>query len=399
TRDGHLLAVCTQLATRAPAVFLLDAGSGATLDTLQVTPGQLFGGVYPYLDHRDRLHIVDGDHDLLRVAVQTGDAGGPRLIVEDRIPLAGAIAADCGSPPCDGVVGLAPDHDGRVWFATDLGTVGTVDPDTGRVETLALPGGERVGNSLATAREGAAVVTDHALYLLRADAAGAPVIVFRAAYDRGPARKPGQLTHGSGATPTFFGPESGSEYLAITDNARPVMNLLVFRADASAELVCEEPIPAPAGLGSENSPIGAGQSVIVASTYGYPYPALPTGAPPSDPGTAPLLGGIARLDVVEGGRGCELAWTLELRSAAVPKLSLADRLVYTVERTAAPSDGGAPAADGYALAVIDPEAGEVRARHPLPGIADTLQLAGTVAPGRVFLQGTLTGLVRVAAAP
>lgn len=76
-----------------------------------------------------------------------------------------------------------------------------------------------------------AVATDHALYLLRADAGGRPFIVWRAPYDRGPARKPGQLGHGTGTTPVFFGPHDGTRYVAMVDNAAPREHLLVYRTD------------------------------------------------------------------------------------------------------------------------------------------------------------------------
>lgn len=64
------------------------------------------------------------------------------------------------------------------------------------MEILELPTGERVDNSISTAPEGTAVATDHALYLLAADDTGVPHVVRRRPYDRGPARKPGQLSPG-----------------------------------------------------------------------------------------------------------------------------------------------------------------------------------------------------------
>lgn len=65
--------------------------------------------------------------------------------------------------------------------------------------------------------------------------------VWRQAYDRGEARKPGQLSHGSGSTPTFFGDRTGAEFVVITDNASPRENLLVYRARDGRE-VCRLPI-------------------------------------------------------------------------------------------------------------------------------------------------------------
>lgn len=397
TSRGRVLAVCTQIINQSPAVFLLDAEQGTTLASLQIVGGDLFGGVYPYLDAQDRLLVVDGTNRMLRVAVHDTPPAAPMLTLDGSVSLADMLVSDCGRPSCDSVVGLAPDYDGRIWFATQAAKVGTIDFDAQRVQLLALQGEERVANSIATAPEGTAVVTDHALYLLRADAQGAPQIAFRAPYDRGSARKPGQLSHGSGSTPTFFGPRTGSEYLTIFDNAQPSMNLLVYRAQ-DGELLCEQRLPEPAGLASESSPIGSGRSVFVSSSYGYPYPALPRDAEPSEPASAPLRGGMVRIDVNANERGCQVVWNNEVRSAAVPKLSLADQRIYTIERQPQNSDGSAGFLDAYAYVAIDPVTGEVLARQPLPDLADTMQLAGTIAPDGVLLQGTIFGYMRISPA-
>lgn len=199
------------------------------------------------------------------------------------------------------------------------------------------------------------------------------------AYDRGPARKPGQLSHGSGATPTFFGPRTGHEYVATTDNAVPREHLLVYRADTGA-LACRRPLFASGASGTENSPIGVGGSVYVASTYGYPYPAGADGA--SEPASAPIAGGLERVDLRAGG-GCTTRWRSDVASAAVPRYSRAERVIYTVIRTD----------QRYDLARIAPGTGRVLSTQPL-GVgpqADTLQMVGTILPDRTLLQGTITG--------
>jgi len=394
---GQPLAVCTQLANRIPTVYLLDAASGQPLAQLELAKGDLFGGVYPYLDHEDRLQVVDGANSLLRISPQQSGTGYT-LVVEESISLAAPLGTECGRERCDVIVGLAPDYAGRIWFATAAGTVGVVDRATRNISTLALPADEQIANSLATAPEGVAVVSDHALYLLDADERGVPRIRSRSSYDRGVARKPGQLSQGSGSTPTFFGPVSGSEYVAITDNARPDMHLLVFRARDLSEQLCSVALPSEAGSGSENSPIGIGRSVFVSNTYGYAYPALPEGTGPSEPESASFAGGMARVDVAVDERSCSLQWSNPVRSTAVPKLSLPDGLIYTVERTL-PQAGAESQSEGYAYSVIDAVDGKLVAQQPLPGLPDTLQLAGTIAPGRVLLQGTTLGLVRIQPMP
>jgi hypothetical protein len=399
TKSGQLLAVCTQILDRAPAVYLLSAQGSAPQAMLALTAGTLFGGVYPYLDHQDHLMIVDGAQKLLRIAAEAGSSGSAALRVVESIDLAGAVPSDCGRAGCDTVVGLLPDHDGRIWFATDGAVVGVLDRTTRQIKTLTLPSPERIVNSIASAPSGTAVVTDRALYLLRAGQDGAPEQVFRAEYDRGSARKPGQLSHGSGSTPTFFGPSSGAEYIAILDNARPAMHLLVFHARTGGQLACSIALPLPTGHGSESSPIGVGRSVIVSSSYGYPYPALPEGIGASEPAVAPLSGGMTRVDLDDGPEGCKVVWSNTVRSAAVAKLSLADNLIYTFERTPLSDDGVADLFDRYAYLTVDALTGAVAYRQELPDLADTLQLAGMIGRDGALYQGTVLGFVRVTAAP
>lgn len=83
-------------------------------------------------------------------------------------------------------------------------------------------------------------------------------MVWRRAYERGSARKPGQLSHGSGASPTFFGSRTGHEYVAITDNARPRERLLVYRA-RTGKRVCRVPNFDADNSGTENSPVAWGR--------------------------------------------------------------------------------------------------------------------------------------------
>ncbi|MCX4746780.1 hypothetical protein OG455_14830 [Kitasatospora sp. NBC_01287] len=388
--DGIPVALCTTMFGQIPTVHLLDPATGDSTAQLALTKGSLLGGVYAYLDDQNRLVVVDGNRDLLRIGHHNGT-----LTVESTLSLAAAV------PAGDSVVGLSPDWQGRVWFATTNGLVGTADPVTGAVHTLALPAGEQVANSISTVPGGTAVATTAALYLLTAGPDGTPRISWRQAYDRGPARKPGQLSWGTGSTPVFFGPATGTEYVAITDNAVPHEHLLVYRADTGAQ-VCAVPVLLAAGSesGTENAPIGAGGSVFVAGTYGYPYPALPAGAPASVPASADFEGGMSRVDVRADGSGCDLVWDTTTRSAAVPQLTLGDQLIHTVLREPViPGTSGTSILDPYYYAEIDPRTGAV-VRTSLLGVTslyDSLQMVGTTAPGGVVYQGSLTGVLRISA--
>ena len=389
--DALPLALCTEIADRAPVVHLLDPATGLPTSSLDLPAGDLFGGVYTYMDRQDRMVLVEATGDIIRVAHDGGT-----LRVDERLPVKAALDRLCPDL-CGGVVGIAPDFRGRIWLAAARGVVVLADPRSGTVRARRLGEDETVANSISTVRGRTAVATDHALYDLTARADHRIRIRWRRAYDRGPARKPGQLSRGSGATPTYFGPRAGDELVAITDNAAPHEHLLVY--DRRGRKVCDTPVLTRSDSGTENSPIGNGRTVIVASTYGYPYPAAPEGAEPTRPASAPFTGGMTRVELRAGGRGCDVRWDTTVRSAAVPRLSLADGLVYTVQRTNRLNPGGdATLLDDYALLAVDAGTGEVRSTRPfglgLP--SDTLQLAGTIAPDGVLWQGTITGLFRIA---
>ncbi|MFE4602464.1 hypothetical protein ACFRKE_16595 [Kitasatospora indigofera] len=391
--DGFPVALCTTIFGLTPTVHLLDPADGGSLAELPLAKGSLLGGVYAYLDHLDRLVAVDGNGDLLRIAHHRDAAGRWELSVDSRLPLGAAV------PAGDAVTGVSPDWQGRVWFATGGGVVGTADDRTGTVRTLALPAGEKVANSISTAPEGTAVATTHATYLLTAGADGTPVITWRRAYDRGPGRKPGQLSWGTGCTPTFFGPRTGTDYVTIVDNAAPTVNLLVYRTDTGAQ-VCSVPVLRAGGSGSENSPVAVGNAVFVAGTYGYPYPKLPEDAGPSVPASDKFRGGLSRVDVRADGSGCDPVWDTKVRSAAVPRLSTADGLIHTVLRNPViPGTDATSALDPYYYAEVDPATGAVvRTKYTGAGfLFDTLEMVGSIAPGGVVYQGTTTGVLRITA--
>lgn len=299
------------------------------------------------------------------------------------------------------MVGLAPDWQGYVWFATANGLEGYADPVTRNVVTLPLnvTGGsiEGVANSISTSPAGTLILTTFTTYLFaHNEALNAIKVLWRQAYDRGPARKPGQLSWGTGSTPTFFGPQSGYEYTTIVDNASPLVNLLVYRTQDGSQ-VCKVPLFELNNSGSENSPIRSGRSIFVASTYGYPYPALPDGDPPSQPSSAKFVGGIERVDVLEDDlKGCVVKWVNnKIRSSAVPKLSLSDKKIYTFVRQTPllPDSTITGILDNYYYTSIDSETGSIDSKQFVGTgfIFDTLQMAGLIDQKTLF-QGTITAL-------
>lgn len=73
--DGYVTALCTTIFGQTPTVHLLDPATGADLASLALPKGSLFGGVYAHLDNGDRLVVVDGDYNLLRIGHHRSGAG------------------------------------------------------------------------------------------------------------------------------------------------------------------------------------------------------------------------------------------------------------------------------------------------------------------------------------
>lgn len=377
--DGMVQALCTEYLDRAPSLYLLDPTTLLPVARRHLSAGSLLGGVYAYVDDESRLVTVDGSGSLLWLTHSKAGIGWS-IDVERTVPVT--------LPEGDAVATVGPDYDANVWFATTQGRAGYVTPGGHVVTTTLGAGDEKVANSISSAPSGVAVTTDHATYLLRADG-DAVQTVWRQPYDRGEARKPGQLSHGSGSTPTFFGERTGAELVVVTDNATPRENLLVYRARDGRE-VCRLPILTDESSATENSPVAWGRSVYIASTYGYPYPAQATeDAGESVPAEADFAGGMQRIDVDERSGTCESLWRNDVPSAAVPRLSRGEEVLYTVTRR---SNGMT-----WRLARIDPEDGQILSETllGLGPLANTLQMVGTILPDGTLLQGTLAGLVAV----
>ena len=316
---GRLVALCGNLG--GPVLRLLDPVSldvlaTQTLPARQLRPGvsplsDLCGGTYFYLDDQDRAVIATTDKRI--VVVAETPAG---FAMQRSYDLSAAV------PDTDCLIALMSDWSGRIWFETGGGIVGALDPETGVARTMQLAG-EIIDNSFAVDETGGVfVVSDHAMYRFDADPSGAPVITWRQPYNRGTQQKPGQLAQGSGTTPTLF----GSGLVAITDNADPRMNVVVYRR-STGEPVCSQPVFADGASATENSLVAVGNSLFVENNYGYKDP------------TSTLLGattspGIARVDVVDGH--CTNVWTSqEIAPTSVPKASLASGLLYVYTKPAA----------------------------------------------------------------
>lgn len=400
--DGKVMLTCVDFLTRNPKVILLSA-EGKVLAQRMLSSGSLLGSVYAYANEKDQVMFVNADNDLVTIDAKQHN-GKWSLNIVDKISIHQAVTAYCGDKiGCDSVVAINAGSDvDDIWFVTQGSVVGVVNRKTKQVihTKLSKDANEIIANSFSTnTHNRASIVTNKALYLLvKKD--NKIITKWRNAYDVGIARKPGQLSHGSGATPTFFGPSTSSDFVTIIDNAFPISNLLVYRAgmdNQSGALVCKTPIFSANNSGTEDSSIAFNRSIVISSTYGYPYPKYPDIAGQSVPAKADFVGGMMRVDVNPDDSGCQVKWVNQVRSAALPKLSVADGVVYTVEREG-PSDA-ATALDTYKFVNIDFATGKkISSRFFGFGLlSDPLQTAGNINQDRSYWQGTMNGVVRIQA--
>lgn len=396
-QDGYIQALMTQFLgsdakLRKPKLAIIEPASGAQLGGMEIPTGALLGGVYAYLDADSNLVMVDGTNALTWIS---HSQDGMKVWVSRRIDLTDAMKLE----PKDHVVGIVPDWHGRIWVASERGVVGLIDPKRNVVRLTKLQQyspTERIDNSISACPQGVSIITSYGIYMLGADASTSkPRIIWSHSYDRGTKQKPGQLSHGSGATATFFGP-NGSDYVMLSDNADRQEKLIVYRsADGSA--VGEGPLFTPGASGTENSMIGVQNSIVGACTFGYPYAQYPDTKPAYRAQVAP---GMERWDVNDDASGITLKWRNNgIYSAAVPRLSTADNLIYTCERPRGPA-GVLTGPMVYACA-IDMDSGRVVHRQRLPRLANLLaggdpsQMVGVIDKHGVWWQGTIGGIYRI----
>ena len=396
-QDGYIQALMTQFLgsdakVRKPKLAIIEPASGAQLGAMEIPTGALLGGVYAYLDADSNLVMVDGTNALTWIS---HSQDGMKVWVSRRIDLTDAMKLE----PKDHVVGIVPDWHGRIWVASERGVVGLIDPKRNVVRLTKLQQyspTERIDNSISACPQGVSIITSYGIYMLGADASTSkPRIIWSHSYDRGTKQKPGQLSHGSGATATFFGP-NGSDYVMLSDNADRQEKLIVYRsADGSA--VGEGPLFTPGASGTENSMIGVQNSIVGACTFGYPYVQYPDTKPAYRAQVAP---GMERWDVNDDASGITLKWRNNgIYSAAVPRLSTADNLIYTCERPRGPA-GVLTGPVVYACA-IDMDSGRVVHRQRLPRLANLLaggdpsQMVGVIDKHGVWWQGTIGGIYRI----
>jgi hypothetical protein len=380
---GRMIALCGNV--KGPIMHVVDLESMDPTQTLEL-PGRtgtsgkrpwedLCGGAYFYLDEQDVAYVGTTERSI--AVVTTSDAyGDPELRLDRTLDLTGVIPED------DCVIALMPDWDGAgSWWVTRNGRVGHVTEDEA---PTVLDLGEGISNSVSADDEGLFVVTDDAFFKIRLAATGEPEILWKTPYTNSGIDKSGQLSPGSGTTPTVL----PSGLVAITDNAEPRMNVQFYEAD-TGELVCEAPVFEDGESSSDNSLVMVGEaSVVVENNFGNDSPlsaALGRGFP----------GGFSRVDVVGEGedRECRVAWTSdEIGPSTVPKVSLPNGLVYTY--TVKPNRWGVTA---WYVTAISAATGDT-AFSVRTGTGTMFNNHGapvTLAPDGSLYVPTLTGMVRV----
>jgi len=374
--QGRILTICINF--DGPVLVMLDPNTLQTLATFplpgpQSSSGDPFlhvsGGGYFYLDNKDRVVVPTNTRHVFVIA-EGGPSGFTQVADYD---LTGVVPAGVG------VLSDMPDWKGRIWFAAENGTVGWIDRGSGRVHVRNL--NEQIANSLATDETGGIyIVTVKALYRLQASGKKVKVI-WRSKYPNSGVKKPGQLSAGSGTTPTLV----GKNEVAITDNANR-MHVIVYTRGrkGGGKEICRRGVFQAGASDDENSLVSFGDSLIAENNYGYTEQAVDAGAL-----TSP---GVTRIDVKKGR--CKTRWTSQERvPSVVSKASLKSGLLYTYTRP--------PTADGsqaWYFTALDLRTGKT-VYSKLTG-AGTLfnnhYSPVTLGRGGVAYVGVLGGLLRIA---
>lgn len=380
-RRGRLETVCVGPTT--PTLKLLDPTSleelaSYRLPNRRLGPGvfsDFSGGGYFYLDHRDRAVIPTGTN---HIQVVGQNAAGTAFVRRRDVDLTGVLTRD------DKIISVLPAWSGELVFVTERGVVGAVGRRTGRIQVLRL--GETVTNSFAVDETGGIyIVSTAALYRIDLSRTGAPRVSWREKYANTGETKPGQVSPGSGTTPTLV----NDEWVAITDNSDP-MRVVVYqrgRRVTGRRQVCSVPVFTKGASATDNSLIAAGRRLVVTNNYGYAGPVQTVGGSITAPG-------IERVDIDRDGSGCHVAWRndTERSPSAVPKLSLANGLVYVVTRERS------LLVDSWYLTAIDFRTGRVVFQQRYgTGLGHNVNYAPvSLGPDGAAYVGVLGGLVRVA---
>jgi hypothetical protein len=283
--------------------------------------GVSFSGGYFFLDALDRVVCVTSNQQIRIYAVQAN-----QFVLTQTYDLNSIL-----NNPEDELNSVLPDNIGNLWFISKQAIIGYIDPNNGQIfskniRTLSKADPKEThANSFAIDESGGIyTITDFALYRFQIGSDGIPEATWRTPYDRGTRQKPGQVSHGSGTTPTLFNDFQGNRFVTIADNADPFMHVLVYNRD-NGGLIAKQKVftKLPHKNSTENSLIAVNHSIIIENNYGNIDVESTAGNKTTKPG-------LARVDFTPDGHS-EVVW--ENYNISIPsvvtKLSTKDGLIYT----------------------------------------------------------------------
>ena len=328
-------------------------------------PNDFGGAGYFYVDNQDRLVVGTPDGHIQVLGRRTSNlsttdqyfavrdinvtgTGGP-VTVKPAV----LTSTNTTEPK---LYALMPDKAGNIWFTVGQGIVGYITP-TDQLLWLDLndPTGsgtptpqpdlkyEEIANSQPmdegdnNGLTGMYVATTYKQYRLQAGATG-PEIVWQIAYDHGPQKKPGQVSWGTGTSPTMF-KMGGRRFVTMADNALN-MHINVYRAEAQlnageTRLFAQiAPFGTNATISDENSLIvapaadGSYCDIFCENNWGYSDSS-------SVNGTNTTVPGFARVRVTPDSNIVVGSVNYNISvPTLVSKISIPSQTVYTYNKTA-----------------------------------------------------------------
>ena len=320
-----------------------------------------FGGAgYFYQDNRYRIvaAMPNGHVNVLRRVKSTaGGIDGYTLDAEYNITGSGGAV----TVPNNSLYAVVPDKAGNIWFTTAQAVVGYIAPG-GAIRWVNLndsafnpgtSGTEEIANSHAIdegdstdGASGVYILSTYNLYRFGAGSDGTPKMIWKGAYDRGTGIKSGQVSFGSGSSPTVF-KMNNRRFVTIADNAQ-TMNVNVYRAEANL-LPGEQRLFAQVKPFGQNPQVSDENSLVAAANADgsvdiYAENNWGNDTVESTLGPAVTKPGFARMNLKPDGQFvvASVNNTIAVPSI-VSKVSLPSNVVYTYNK----------AADGWYVTGLD----------------------------------------------
>ena len=300
--------------------ILLSKNEQALADYLRSQPNRLLSaiedqvsqGVLYSLFARDDVFIAANARGLIRIEQENPrDPYSPMMPIQSHMLPEQLFNDQRASEhtffPADTVFGLGMTFNGVLIINTVSGRLITLNTQSFEVlDSLLLPDGEVISNSMATSEElgGRAVyvASNKAMYrflvepdgrIHRSEAAGG----WRAIYTSGRRLPYGKISTGTGATPTLMGFGPGEDKLVVITDGADTMGLVAFWRDAIPDqartLSGYDPRVADiidVDFGEDISQ--SEQSVVTAGPYAFVVSSVPQGKAPPLPARGAYLRGL-----------------------------------------------------------------------------------------------------------